>query len=195
MNHRSCYVLPLPVSSGWNHIAQHRHTWGVPLASCCAGQWFALPWGALSPVELFSLFSSPSTGIDVQLAVCEASPKYKAFLGQRRIQVKSWPVSTALQVSDSWEVICSCLIIPLRIKANVFCLVLVMNQSFFRYDVWTDTEKQPVCLAVRACWHLAERLCSGVGSSQDLWCHYGAVLLPRANQDSLSIPQKHHKDC
>lgn len=151
--------------------------------------------GALLPVELFSLFTPPSTGIDVQLALCEASPKNKALLGQRRIQAQSWPVDTALQISGSWEVTCSCLIIALRIKGNVFCLALVMNQSFFRYDVWTDAEKQPVSLAVRACWRLAEQLCSGVGSRRDLCCHYGAVLLPRADQESLTTPQKHHKSC
>lgn len=76
-----------------------------------------------------------------------------------------------------------------------FCLVSVMNQSFPRYDVQTDKEKQPVSSAVRACWHLAAQLRSGMGSSRDLWFHYGAIPLSKAAQEILTTPRKHHENC
>lgn len=82
--------------------------------------------------------------------------------------MQSWPIFTGQQVSGSWEVIRSCLINYFpgnKREGNFFCLVSATNQSFLRYDVQTDREKQLVSSAVHACWPLAEQLLSGMGSS------------------------------
>lgn len=110
VNYPSCCALLLPVSSGWCCAAGRRCTWGVKVAR----RQFALPWRAFALVACSPL--PPLLPLKSR-HWCATSfpsvwgfPKAKALLGQRGIQMQSWPIFTGLQVSSSWETICFCLI-------------------------------------------------------------------------------------